>query len=246
MTDTGRAEQVREKLRTAARFGTSPAGLLIGLLCGLLGFGLAVQVHSQTATGGLATARQSDLVRILDDVSSREQRLRGQVAALQATRSRLASGGDRAAAALTEARSRASSLGILAGTLPAQGPGLDLTITDPRSRVDPDTLLDAVQELRAAGAETIEVNDVRIGLSSAWTGSAGGVSLDGKSLTAPYNVVAIGDPSTLAAAMNIPGGVADTVHQQGGLVSSIQRDHVVVSALRPISRLHYAAPTGGH
>ncbi len=243
---TGRGAQLRDKLRTAARFGTSPAGLLVGLLCGLLGFGLAVQVHSHTATGGLETARQSDLVRILDDVSSREQRLRGQVAALQATRNRLASGGNQAAAALTEARSRAASLGILAGTLPAQGPGLGLTITDPRGRVSPDTLLDAVQELRAAGAETIEVNAVRIGLSTAFTGSAGGVSLDGHSLTSPYMITAIGDPSTLAAAMNIPGGVADTVHRQGGQVTARQHSRVVITALRPISRLQYAAPTGGH
>jgi uncharacterized protein YlxW (UPF0749 family) len=223
------------------------AALLIGVLCGLLGFGLAVQVRSNTASNGLAAARQEDLVRILDDLSSREERLRRQIASLEATRSRLTTTGDRNSAALVEARSRSAALGVLAGTAPAQGPGIQLTMTDPRRQLEAEDLLDAVEELRAAGAEALQVGPVRIGLDSSFTdGEASdapaGVRADGISLTAPYLVLAIGDPATLATALNIPGGVVDTVRQAGGQAMIAQQQQLVIRALRSLSTPHYAQP----
>ena len=128
----------------------------------LLGFGLALQVRSTEQTDGLSTARESDLVRILDDLTSRNERLAAEQRDLQATRDRLASGGDTSTTALQEARLRAQTLGILAGTLAAQGPGVVLTVTDPTGKIDAATLLDVVEELRDAGAEAIQVGDVRI------------------------------------------------------------------------------------
>ncbi len=44
----------------------------------------------------------------------------------------------------------------------AQGPGITLTVEDTKGTVEADMLLDAIQELRAAGAEAIQVNDVRV------------------------------------------------------------------------------------
>src|SRR4051794_16007437 len=87
----------------------------IGLvLLVLLGFALAVSVRTNRGPAGLASARQEDLVRILDDLDSRAGRLRDQVTDLQRSRDRLAgSEGDQAA--LEEARQRADQLGVLAG-----------------------------------------------------------------------------------------------------------------------------------
>jgi uncharacterized protein YlxW (UPF0749 family) len=225
---------------------TSPrAGVLIGLLCGLLGFGIAVQVRSNTSTSGLNSARQEDLVRILDDLSSREERLRLQIASLEAARTRLTTTGDKSTAALSEARARSTALGILAGTVAAQGPGVTLTVTDPQRGLSAEDLLDAVEELRAAGAEAIQVGPVRIGLDSAFTERDGTILADGTALTAPYVVQAIGDPPTLATALQIPGGVTDTVHQAGGEARIVQRNKLIIRALRSLSAPQYAQPAGG-
>src|SRR3954471_20563065 len=108
---------------------------IIGLvLLVLLGFAVAVSVRANRGPAGLATARQEDLVRILDDLDSRSNRLRSQVSDLQETRNRLA-GNEGDQAALDEARQRAQQLGILAGTVAAQGPGIVLTINDPNRQV---------------------------------------------------------------------------------------------------------------
>src|SRR5204862_247268 len=63
-------------------------------------------------------------------------------------------------AALREARDRARTLGILTGTLPARGPGIVLTVVDPQGTVGADVLLDAVEELRDAGAEALQLSGV--------------------------------------------------------------------------------------
>ena len=68
-------------------------------------------------------------------------------------------------------------LGILAGTVPATGPGVTITIDDPDGAVTRPTLLDGVEELRDAGAEAIEINDsVRVVASTSFTDGDGGSS----------------------------------------------------------------------
>ncbi len=218
------------------------ASVLIGVLCAALGFGLAVQVRTTSAATCLGAARPEDLVRILDDLSAREDRLRADIAAQERLRDRLATGGNQADTALEEARQREEQLAILAGTVAAAGPGIELTVSDPDGQVGPEVLLDAIQELRAAGAEAIQIGDVRIGVSSALTGTSGSPSVDGTQLSAPYRIVAIGDPPTLETALNIPGGVVNTVSRAGGEARIEQRDEVTISALRVIEQPEYAQP----
>jgi uncharacterized protein YlxW (UPF0749 family) len=90
----------------------------------------------------------------------------------------------------------------------------------------------------------MQIGGVRLGVDSAFTGSTGDVTLDGTRLTAPITVLAIGDPPTMAAALNIPGGVVDTVERAGGGVRIEQRDRVEVTALRTIRTPQYARPAG--
>ena len=242
-TDEGKASDAPVKPgRRPIAARTVQAGVLISVLFALLGFGLVVQVRTNSSTSGIASARQDDLVRILDDLSSREDRLRQQIASLQAARRDLSSSGDKASAALAEARNRSTTLGILAGTVAATGPGVRLTINDPGNRLDAEDLLDAVEELRAAGAEAFQVGSVRIGMSSAFTDHEGVILVDGTPLTAPYVIIALGDPGTLATALNIPGGVVASARNAGAEALVTQRDRLVISALRPLTAPEYASP----
>jgi len=110
-------------------------------------------------------------------------------------------------------------------------------------------LLDEIQELRAAGAEATQIGgatgkQVRLRIDSAVTGSSGAINVDGTGLSPPYTVVTIGDPPTLAAALNIPGGVIDTVARAGGTLSVEQARRVRVEALRVPRTPQYARPAG--
>ena len=48
-----------------------------------------------------------------------------------------------------------------------------MTIRDPGDDVRVSDILDAIQELRGAGAETMQIDGVRVGVSTAVTGTRG-------------------------------------------------------------------------
>jgi len=232
------AQSPESPWRALLRLRATRAQAIVALLCGLLGFALVSQVHTHEANGGLAAARQDDLIGILNDLSARQDRLRTEIEGLETSRARLLTGSDQRQAALEEAQRRAQTLGIVAGTVAAQGPGIVLTIDDPGRTVGADVLLDATEELRDAGAEAMQIGPVRIVASTYFTEGADGVSADGQLLAPPYRFLVIGDQRTLAAAMAIPGGVTDTVAAAGGGAQALvaTSNHVVVSALRTVGR----------
>ena len=218
------------------------AAALIGVLTLLLGFAFAVQVRTTGTGEDYSTLREEDLVRILDDLDAREDRLREQIADQRAALRDLTNDDSQSEAALQEAQERAAALGILNGTVAAQGPGLLMTIRDPEGRVRVADLLDAVQELRGAGAETMQIDGVRVGVSTAVTGDPGALRVDGVEVDSPYEIRVIGSAQDLETAMNIPGGVVDRVGRQGGSVDIEQSETVVVDALRQLDRPQYAQP----
>ena len=218
------------------------AAALIGVLTLLLGFAFAVQVRTTGTGEDYSTLREEDLVRILDDLDAREDRLRAQIADQRAALRDLTSSDSQSEAALQAARERAEALGILNGTVAAQGPGLVMTVRDPEDQVRVADLLDAIQELRGAGAETMQIDGVRVGVSTAVTGAPGQLRVDGTEVESPYEIRVIGSPQDMQTAMNIPGGVVDRVGQRGGSVDIVQSQTVVVDALRQLDRPQYAQP----
>ncbi|SDE53199.1 Uncharacterized conserved protein YlxW, UPF0749 family [Blastococcus fimeti] len=225
-----------------ARRRDLPAALLIGVLTLLLGFAFTVQVRNSDDEQALAGAREEDLVRIVDEVSSRGVRLREQIADQRSALRQLTSSDSETASALEEAGTRAAALGVLNGTAPAVGPGLRMTVRDPDDELRVTDLIDVIQELRGAGAETMQFDGVRVGLSTAVTGAPGSLLIDGRPITAPYEVLVLGSPQDLETALNIPGGVVQHVGSRGGSVTIEQVTELLVDALRPLPEAQYAAP----
>ena len=229
------------RLLRMARPRATKANALAALLAILLGFAVATQVR-QNQSLGLESLRQSELVNILDNATLRERTLDQTARELQATRDQLVSGSTGGAAALKAAQERLDALRILAGTAPASGPGIRMTISDPGAKVTSPVLLDAVQELRDAGAEAIQVNNIRIVASSHFNPGASGIEIDGRSVAPPYTITAIGDPATMSSAMEIPGGLSENVRQLGATITITQSKDLTVGALHPISTPRYARP----
>ena len=232
------------RLRAALVSRPTRGQLVVALLCGLLGFGLVTQVQATSSSGGLGAARVADLLGILSDLNNHGDRLRAEISDLEDSQQRLQSGAGRDQAALREARARVNTLGILTGTLAAKGTGVVLIVSDPRGSVRAATLLDAVEELRDAGAEALALSGVRIIASTPITDApAGGIKVGNDRVRAPYRLAAIGDPSTLAGALAIPGGVIDTVARRPGAHATVTRSpHLTITALQPLRRPRYARP----
>ncbi|MFG1954372.1 DUF881 domain-containing protein [Micromonospora sp. NPDC048830] len=234
-------------LAAAGRRFTS-AGVMIALLLGLLGFTLVVQLRTTSTDPTTAATRQEDLVRIFSDLDSREKRLRQDIESLEESQRQLRSGEQGRQAALEEATRRADELGILAGTLPARGPGLAVRFEAGAKPISAYRILDAVQELRGAGAEAMQISagdqaPVRIIASTYFLdGEDGSLVVDGRRLPGPFTITVIGDPATMATALKIPGGVAASVAGDGGTVIVEERDVAEVSALHAPVKLEHARP----
>src|SRR5882762_947714 len=177
---------VRDRIRL--RRDKKSAGILIGVLTAILGFAIAVQVRSNSSSDSLSTAREDDLIRILDDQNARADRLNQQIADLQATLDELQRSGNSDAVAQQQAERELQSLEVLLGTVPATGPGITADITDPQHKLKAEDLLDVVEELRGAGAESIQFGSVRVTTATSFTDSSGGVQVDGQQISPPYRV----------------------------------------------------------
>ncbi|MFK0296982.1 DUF881 domain-containing protein [Streptomyces sp. NPDC090442] len=214
--------------------------LIVALLLFILGLGLAIQVRSTSDSSALRGARQEDLVRILDELDNRSQRLTEEQRRLEGQKTELENSSDQAEEARKQTVEKEQQLGVLAGTVAAQGPGINLTIDDPHHSVEADKLLDTIQELRAAGAEAVQVNNVRVVASTYFSDLRGGVDVDGKRVTPPYRFKVIGKPEDLEPALNIPGGVVQTLEKEQAKVSVSRQEKIVVDALRQAKRPDYA------
>ncbi|WP_407317807.1 DUF881 domain-containing protein [Isoptericola halotolerans] len=228
-------------LGRALRPRANRSQLLAAVLCAALGFALVVQVQ-QSAQDPLSSARQDDLVRLLDEVTQRSEQLADQVEELSSTRDELQSGTGQAQAAVDLAEERASAEGILSGRLPAVGPGLEVVIRDPQGALEASALFNVLEELRNAGAEVVELNDVRLVTSTWFRDTDEGIVVDDEPLDPPYRWTVIGDPATLSPALEIPGGALATVRTAGAEATTFEHDEIEVDAVREPAEPQYATP----
>lgn len=193
----------RPSMRPPARIQSRAALAVVAVLIGFL---LAVQATRDPGLSRLAAESPEDLTRILADLSEEADELTREVAALKVRLSRYRSSARTGQLTVRDARETLADLQVLAGLVPVRGPGVRITIDDPGGQVEWDAMLDLIQELRDAGAEAIAVGDRRV-LASTWFGPAtGGIAVAGETLSAPYQVAAIGRSEELAVAMSLPGG----------------------------------------
>ena len=244
--DDGARREMPPGPAARGRGGRSVFGVLAALLCLLLGIGIATQVRQTRSGDALEHARPADLLVLLDSLQQREAALNSEVSDLRRDLAAMQAAGSNDQAAIANARARLAALSILTGTVAATGPGVQITIEDPGPGVAAETMLEVINELRAAGAETMQIGAgeeaVRVGVDTWVLGSPGALVIDSLTLRPPYSIVAIGDPPTLAAAMKIPGGAVDSVERVGGSMRVQQSGRLDVTALRQPKPRQYAQP----
>lgn len=237
----------RQALRAFLR--PNKGQLVAGVVLFLTSLLIVMTLRSQAHQPEFATMRQSDLIQLLDNQHAETRRLENEIRELEATRSQLLSGADRAQAAQEEAQRRLDQFQILSGTAPAVGPGVTIEIHDPHAKVSADLLLNAIEELRDAGAEVIEINGrVRLVVTS-WFADApdGQIMVDDTRLEAPYVLTVIGERGTLEAGARFRGGLVSQVESErvGGDVIITQSDRLEILSVVPPASFEFATPVAG-
>ncbi|MDO5494132.1 MAG: DUF881 domain-containing protein [bacterium] len=215
------------------------ARVVVALLCGIVGFAVVTQVR-QEPTDSLAGLRQGELVRILDELTTRVDELSAERDTLRGELASLRSGVTSHTAAIEASEVRLQNLSIQAGVIPVHGPGLTLTIEDPDGRLSAQSFVSLLEELRNAGAEAVELNSVRLGMDTWFVDESGKVAVDNQAITDPYTVHAIGNASTMSVALEMPGGVLSAFRTAGATTSIDEREDIEIRSVRVLRALEHS------
>ncbi len=149
---------------------------------------------------------------------------------------------------------------FLAGLTPVQGPGVVVMLNDSKTHMPKnlqpgvappniihDTDINAVvNELKAAGAEAVAVNDQRLVAISSVRCAGPTVYVNGVPQVPPFAIGAIGAPKALAAAMNIPGGIASQLKSFDSAMFSVREaTTLTLPAYSGGNEPRYAKPVSG-
>jgi uncharacterized protein YlxW (UPF0749 family) len=181
------------------------AQLPIGIVCALLGVLLVTQFRTQRLTYEDIPRSSGDQATYISQLYDNNELLRKQVSDLTEELAQYkrdsASGGS-----LDTLGRELQNLRMANGEVEVVGPGVSVLVDGELSVFE---LQDLVNELRDASAEAVAVNDVRVVARSAIVDREedGRIVVDRQPLTRPYRLQAIGDPDTLAPALERKGGL---------------------------------------
>ena len=213
--------------------------LIVGLTI-ILGIFLSLAIKQNDEPKLLSSAREDELVRILDDLSKQKDNLELELIKHSQILESLKSGSNEEAK--KAAQNRIDQLILLSGTAPVTGRGIQVLITGDVYSVSAFTVLDSVQELRDAGAVAIEINGNRVINSTYFNDTSDGITINQAKIRSPYRINSLGDPETLATALKIPGGLAEKVTTSGGQVVITQYATLVIESTVDLITPQYAVP----
>jgi uncharacterized protein YlxW (UPF0749 family) len=180
--------------------------LPIGLVCALLGVLLVTQFRTQRLTFSDIPSSAGDQATYISQLSDNNELLRKQVSDLNAELARYRADASSGGSNLDTLVADLQSLRMANGEVEVVGPGVSVLVDGDLTVFD---LQDLVNELRDASAEAIAVNGVRV-VGRSVIGEReedGRLVVDRQVLTRPYRLQAIGDPDTLAPALQRKGGL---------------------------------------
>lgn len=127
---------------------------------------------------------------------------------------------------------------ILAGLSDVEGPGIIVTVDIKSQTIDEFTgtintiadedLLRIVNELNAAGAEAISINDERIVSTTEIRNAGRYININTNSYSAPFIIKAIGEPNNLESALMLIGGVVDYFNVINISIDIKKQDEIVI------------------
>ncbi|MEO7663497.1 MAG: DUF881 domain-containing protein [Candidatus Limnocylindrales bacterium] len=170
----------------------------------ILGILVVAQLRSQTTHPGLTDLSAQEVTLVIANLSTRNEQLRGEVAALERQASSLTAARDRGDSVLGQLRADLATIQAWAGLTPVIGSGVSIRVS---GRISGEGIEDLLNELRNAGAEAIAVEGVRVVPGVVAYGQPGGLSIENTALGDSFEIRAIGSPQILTGTLTRSGGV---------------------------------------
>jgi uncharacterized protein YlxW (UPF0749 family) len=179
------------------------ARLAIGAVLFILGFLVVVQLNSQAADEGLNGLSVQELTELVANLTTRNNQLREEIRALEVQRDAVAQAVERGGTSAVQVRADLNRVLGWSGRLGVTGAGIRVTVAGP---IPGDALELLLNELRNAGAEAIAIDGTRVVAGDVPNGPAGDVLVGAQPLADPVELLAVGQPQTLAGSLTRAGG----------------------------------------
>jgi uncharacterized protein YlxW (UPF0749 family) len=180
-----------------------------------LGVLLSAQFQTQARVlSDLSMQKTEDLITMVRNLSDKRIQLEKELRETQTKLRELRNSNSDEQNIIKNLQGELDRLDLINGTVEVKGPGLKVIIyeSSPILYVD---IVSIVNELWAAGAEAIAVNNFRIDARTSFfyteTENDMFITLNHQPLTFPIYITAIGDPNTLEKGLTLPGGIIDNL-----------------------------------
>lgn len=111
------------------------------------------------------------------------------------------------------------------------GQGIIITISDGSRSIESYDLINLVNELKLAGAEAISINDNRVVSTTEIVDIINRyIMINGKRISGPYTIKAIGDQKYLESGITLKNGYIDEMNANGKKISYETVDQVIINA----------------
>ncbi|KMT21408.1 DUF881 domain-containing protein [Clostridium cylindrosporum] len=212
--------------------------LLLGLVCLVLGLMLSFQFRITNVEKNAVTPgrTQDSIAKEIDELTKQKQELGNKVEEYQKKVDEY----EKSAASVNETAGKMKedldSLRVLAGLTDVEGKGVVITIspivdvtTKVSSTVLDNDVLSTVNELLAAGAEAISINDERYVSNTPIREAGKMIKVNSTKFDSaePFVIKAIGNPKILEGAFKITSSVADKIIQQSACDFKIEKQDKV-------------------
>lgn len=181
----------------------------------ILGMMLSIQFQSQSRlVNDLTMQKSEDLITMVKNLNEKKGKLESDYNQLRNRKIELELGSNSEKGIINTLESELKRLSLLNGEISVSGEGLIVTL-EPDSPILYIDLIHIVNELWAAGAEAISINDIRIfydtSLFYAEDDTSLFLTINNQRLEFPIIINAIGNASTLEKGLTLPGGIIDNL-----------------------------------
>lgn len=218
--------------------------LTVTLIC--LGILLSFQFRTQQAlVNDLSSQSMETLTAMAKNLNTKHYQLIREVWDLRTQQKRLESNVSEEQTLTETMQTEIAKQNIANGVTPVEGPGVKLIIPDTNSQTFYfQNMIDIINELWNAGAEAVAINGIRINnFTSILPGEDfSDILINGNKITYPYEVTAIGEPTTLDNGISIPQGIVENLRNFYKIPLEIsQVEHLSIPAA-PKPKFRWAQP----
>jgi len=222
----------------------------IMVICLLVGIMLSVQFRTSESYGtNLRDTRVEELVLKNSSLNEEKEALSQEVVSLRQKLTSVDSGNKLTA----DLQAELKKSNMAAGLIPVYGPGIIVTLNDSPRALQPggnpndllvhdEDILKIVNEMKASGAESIAINDLRITAMTEIRCAGTTILVNSNKIAPPFTIKAIGDPQLLESGLSIRGGYLEILKSFGLQTQLEKNDRIEIPAYTGALKFQFSNP----